>query len=307
MNILSRDKQIDIIASLCEGVGIRATARLTNTNRKTVGRLALHVGRGCAELHDRIMVGLRVPRIELDELWAFVGCKQKRVTAQDAPIRGDQYTYIALAASTKAIIAYQHRQAKRGHHGPVRSRSSRAGAWLARNFSSDGYYPYTETIRHAFGDHVAHGVIVKRYSAGYLDTPEAARRYSPAAVVAVSRDVISGAPVEISTSYVERQNLTVRMASRRFTRLTNGFSKKLENHAAAVALYVASYNFCRPHETLTPNAKHQTTPAMAIGLTDHVWTFGELIDAALGAVPPTPTPTAPNRRQHFRVIDGGRP
>ncbi len=148
---------------------------------------------------------------------------------------------------------------------------------------------------------------MKRYSAGYLDTPEAARRYSPAAVVAVSRDVISGAPVEISTSYVERQNLTVRMASRRFTRLTNGFSKKLENHAAAVALYVASYNFCRPHETLTPNAKHQTTPAMAIGLTDHVWTFGELIDAALGAVPPTPTPTAPNRRQHFRVIDGGRP
>ncbi len=306
MNILSRDKQIDIIASLCEGVGIRATARLTNTNRKTVGRLALHVGRGCAELHDRIMVGLRVPRIELDELWAFVGCKQKRVTAQDAPIRGDQYTYIALAASTKAIIAYQTGK-RNADTTDLFVRDLRERVLGSPEISSDGYYPYTETIRHAFGDHVAHGVIVKRYSAGYLDTPEAARRYSPAAVVAVSRDVISGAPVEISTSYVERQNLTVRMASRRFTRLTNGFSKKLENHAAAVALYVASYNFCRPHETLTPNAKHQTTPAMAIGLTDHVWTFGELIDAALGAVPPTPTPTAPNRRQHFRVIDGGRP
>ncbi len=306
MNILSRDKQIDIIASLCEGVGIRATARLTNTNRKTVGRLALHVGRGCAELHDRIMVGLRVPRIELDELWAFVGCKQKRVTAQDAPIRGDQYTYIALAASTKAIIAYQTGK-RNADTTDLFVRDLRERVLGSPEISSDGYYPYTETIRHAFGDHVAHGVIVKRYSAGYLDTPEAARRYSTAAVVAVSRDVISGAPVEISTSYVERQNLTVRMASRRFTRLTNGFSKKLENHAAAVALYVASYNFCRPHETLTPNAKHQTTPAMAIGLTDHVWTFGELIDAALGAVPPTPTPTAPNRRQHFRVIDGGRP
>jgi hypothetical protein len=96
------------------------------------------------------------------------------------------------------------------------------------------------------------------------------------------------------------------MQSRRFTRLTNGFSKKLENHAAAVALYVAFYNFCRPHETLTPNAKHQMTPAIVLGLTDHVWSFGELIDAALSAVPPKPTPTAPDRRRQFRVIEGGK-
>jgi len=136
--------------------------------------------------------------------------------------------------------------------------------------------------------------------------PEASRRYSPAAVIAVNHDVVSGVPAEISTSYAERGNLSIRMACRRFTRLTNGFSKKLENHIAAVALYVAFYNFCRPHETLTPNAKHQTTPAMALGLTDHVWSFGELIDAALGAVPPKPTPTAPDRRRQFRVIEGGK-
>jgi hypothetical protein len=113
-------------------------------------------------------------------------------------------------------------------------------------------------------------------------------------------------PAEISTSYAERGNLSIRMACRRFTRLTNGFSKKLECHVAAVALYVAFYNFCRPHETLTPNAKHQTTPAMALGLTDHVWSISELIGAALGAVPPKPTPTATDRRREFRVIEGGK-
>jgi IS1 family transposase len=303
MNILSRDKQIDIIASLCEGVGIRATARLTNTNRKTVGRLALHIGRGCAELHDRMMVGLRVPRLELDELWAFVGCKQKRVTAQDALIRGDQYTFIALAASAKAIIAY-HTGKRNADTTDLFVRDLRERVLGSPEISSDGYYPYTETIRHAFGDRVAHGVIVKRYSAGHLDVPEAARRYSPAAVVAVSRDVISGAPAEISTSYVERQNLTVRMASRRFTRLTNGFSKKLENHAAAVSLYVTHYNLCRVHETLSPDMRHQTTPAMALGLTDHPWSIGALLDAALATDPSAPE-NAPDRPR-FRVIEGGR-
>ena len=303
MNILSRDKQIDIIAALCEGVGIRATARLTNTNRKTVGRLALHVGRGCAELHDRMMVGLRVPRLELDELWAFVGCKQKRVTAQDALIRGDQYTFIALAASAKAIIAY-HTGKRSADTTDIFIRDLRERVLGSPEISSDGYYPYTETIRHAFGDRVAHGVIVKHYSAGSLGVAEAARRYSPAAVVAVSRDVISGAPAEISTSYVERQNLTVRMGSRRFTRLTNGFSKKLENHAAAVSLYVAHYNFCRVHEALTPDVRHQMTPAMTLGLTDHSWSIGELIDAALATDPSAPENM--RDRPQFRVIEGGR-
>ena len=304
MNILSRDKQIDIIASLCEGVGIRATARLTDTNRKTVGRLALHVGRGCAELHDRMMVGLRVPRLELDELWAFVGCKQKRVTAQDALIRGDQYTFIALAGSAKAIIAY-HTGKRNADTTDLFIRDLRERVLGSPEISSDGYYPYTETIRHAFGDRVAHGIIVKRYSAGHLDVPEAARRYSPGAVVAVSRDVISGAPAEISTSYVERQNLTVRMQSRRFTRLTNGFSKKLENHAAAVSLYVAHYNLCRVHETLSPDIRHQMTPAMALGLTDHPWSIGELLDAALATDQGAPE-NAPDRPRQFRVIEGGR-
>jgi IS1 family transposase len=141
--------------------------------------------------------------------------------------------------------------------------------------------PYQNAIRHAFGNRIAHGVIAKTYSVTNLAVKDAARRYSPAQVVAVARDVVSGVPTEISTSYVERQNLSMRMASRRFTRLTNGFSKKLENHEAAVSLYVEHYNFCRVHE-----AHGNMTPAMSLGLTDHVWSLGELIDAALATVPP---------------------
>jgi hypothetical protein len=134
----------------------------------------------------------------------------------------------------------------------------------------------------------------------------AAHRYSPTEVIAVSRDVIHGVPAQISTSYVERNNLSIRMASRRFTRLTNAFSKKLDNHAAAVSLYVAHYNLCRVHETLTPNAAHQNTPAMVLGITDRPLSIGELIDAALATQLIEPTVTAPDRRKRFRVIDGDK-
>jgi len=129
---------------------------------------------------------------------------------------------------------------------------------------------------------------------------EASRRYSPAAVVAVERVAVAGEPEQISTSYVERQNLTLRMASKRFARLSNGFSKRMECHLAAVALHVAFYNFARVHESL------RSTPAMALGIADQVWTIGDLVDAALGAVPPVPTPTAPERRRQFRLIEGGK-
>jgi len=150
----------------------------------------------------------------------------------------------------------------------------------------------------AFGNRVAHGQIVKTYAVTNLGTA-AAVRYSPAQVVAVSRDVVSGVPAEISTSYVERQNLTMRMTSRRFTRLTNGFSKKLEHHEAAVSLYVAHYNFCRVHE-----AHGNMTPAMSLGIADHVWSLGELIDAALAQVPPDLGRR--HKKPTLQVIDGGK-
>jgi IS1 family transposase len=299
MNILPRDKQIEIIAALTEGMSIRSVERLTGIHRDTIMRLGARVGRGCAELHDRMMVGLRVPRIECDELWQYVGCKQKRVTKANIAVRGDQYTFVALASSTKAIIAYLTGK-RDSENTDLFIRDLRERVLGAPEISTDGFHPYRPAIRDAFGERVAHGVIAKTYSVTDL-RKDAAHRYSPAAVVAVSRVAAIGLPVEISTSYAERSNLSIRMASRRFTRLTNGFSKKLENHEAAVSLYVAHYNLCRWHETL------RSTPAEALGLTAHAWSIGELLDAALAVAPPDPTETAPDRRRRFRVIQGGRP
>ena len=298
MNILSKSKQVEIISALCEGVGIRATARLTNTNRKTVARLALQMGEGCAELHDRMMVGLRINRLEIDELWSFVAKKQKWVQRHELKSKGDQYVFIGMAGTQKAIIGY--RVGKRDLENTdlfIRDIRERVlGSQNLRRTAS----PYLTAIPAYFGNRVAHGMITKTYATTHLITSEAARRYSPAAVVAVSRDVNTGVPAEISTSYVERGNLSIRMSCRRFTRLTNAFSKKLQNHIAAVALYVAFYNLCRVHETLN------ATPAMALGIADHPWSIGELIEAVLKIAPSIPTPTAPGRRRQFRVIEGGK-
>jgi IS1 family transposase len=212
-----------------------------------------------------MMVGLRVPRCELDELWAYVGKKQRRVTRTDSPEVGDQYTFVALASSSRAIVAYRtgKRDSATAHDFVADLRERIIGS---PEFSTDGFLPYQPAIRTEFRNS-AHGVINKTYSVTHLAVNEASRRYSPAAVIAVERDVIRGIPAEISTSYAERSNLSLRMACRRFTRLTNGFSKKLDHHAAAIGLYVAYYNLCRPHESLTPNAANQTTPAMALKVT----------------------------------------
>jgi IS1 family transposase len=299
MNYLSREKQIEIIAALCEGVGQRAVTRLTGTDRKTVARLALRVGMGCMELHDRIMVGVRTERLELDEAWSFVGKKQKNVLRHEINAKGDQYVFIGMAGSQKAIISWG--VGKRNTESTMDFLHDLRSRVIGQpEISTDGFHPYRLAIRDAFGDSASHGVIVKTYSVTHL-VKEAQGRYSPAAVVAVERQVVSGDPDQyVSTSYVERQNLSLRMGSRRFTRLTNGFSKKLDNHVAAVALYVAHYNLCRVHEAL------KTTPAKALGVVDRAWTIGALIDAALATQPITPVPTAPERRKLFTVIDGGR-
>jgi len=297
MNLLPREKQIDIIAALTEGMSIRSVERLTGVHRDTIMRLGARVGRGCAELHDRMMVGLRVPRIECDELWQYVGCKQKRAKRHETT-KGDQYTYVALAASTKAILAY-HTGKRDSENTDLFIRDLRERVLGTPEISTDGFHPYRPAIRDAFGERVAHGVINKTYSVTDL-RKDAAHRYSPAAVVAVSREAVIGEPEEISTSYAERSNLSIRMGARRFARLTNAFSKKLENHAAAVSLYVAHYNLCRWHETI------RSTPAEALGLTDHAWSIGDLLDAALAVATPDPTETAPDRRRQFRVIQGGK-
>lgn len=295
MNNLSRDQQIQIIACLTEGQSIRATERITGIHRDTIMRLGERVGRGCAELHDRMMVGVRTGRLELDEIWGYVGKKQKRVERHEISHKGDQYTFIGMSASAKAIIAY--RTGKRDmENTDLFVQDLRQRVIGAPEISTDGFHPYKVAIRDAFNGKASHGVIVKTYSVTNLAVKDAARRYSPAEVVSVSREVESGMPLYISTSYVERQNLTLRMTQKRFARLTNGFSKKLTHHAAAVSLYVSHYNLCRVHEAL------RTTPAVALGIADRVWTIGDLIDAVL--------PLEPNRpvrvKRNFTVIKGGK-
>lgn len=298
MNVLPRERQVAAISALCEGVSIRATERLTGVNRGTVMSLGVSVGEGCLKLHNAMMRRLRVNRIELDEIWSYVGKKQKRVREDEGDMIGDQYTFIALADTAKAIITY--RTGKRtSENTQVFADDLRARVLGSPEISTDGFNAYPWCIAHAFGENVAHGIVEKHYAVN--GSPEAARRYSPGQVVKVTRNVAHGVPTHISTSYVERQNLTLRMSQRRFTRLTNGFSKNYLNHCAAVALYVAHYNLCRVHEALL------VTPAMQLGVTDHVWTISELVDAALRFVRPSPAQPPEGRKAGpFRIIEGGK-
>ena len=292
MNILPFERQIMCIAALTEGVSIRATERLTDTHRDTIMRLGVRVGEGCARLHDDMMRGLQVPILEFDEIWGYVGKKQRR-TGLGETNKGDQYTFTALDATGKAIISFV--TGKRTAATTRAFVADVAERVINRpQISSDGFSPYVDAIERAFGADVDYTQLVKHYEAEHA--VEAKRRYSPPDVVRVHQRHVSGRLHHASTSYVERSNLTVRMQQRRFTRLTNAFSKKLRNHRVAVALFVAHYNLCRVHETI------RMTPAMALGVADHIWTIGELVEAA--TAPETPEPEG-ERVGRFRVIDGG--
>lgn len=257
-------------------------------------RLGARIGAGCAVIHDAMFNGLRVGQIQIDELWAFVGKKQRRLRPSDPPERGDCYTFIALDALGKSILAYQTGK-RDGDTAREFLTDLRARVIGAPMLSSDAFAPYQNLVAEIFGDEVHYGQIVKRY----IGEPhrDAARRYSPGIVIDVERTKLLGQPPEhlIGTSHIERLNLTVRMRQRRFTRLTNAYSKKVENHAAAVSLFVAHYNFCRVHETL------RVTPAMELGLSDRAWSTSALIKASEVAL------ATPIGRQvgRFRVIDGG--
>ena len=295
MNILPIEKQIAVISALTEGVSIRATERLTGIHRDTIMRLGAKIGNGCAVVHDSMMRDLEVQRIELDEAWSYVGKKQRQVKEGESAEMGDQYVFMALADSAKAIVSYsvgkRTAETTRAFVADLRDR-----VLGSPEISADAFQAYPVAIDMAFGLDCSFGTVDKHYAVN--GSPEAARRYSPGEVVAVTKRRVVGRPKHISTSYVERQNLTLRMQQRRFTRLTNGFSKKLENHRAAVSLYVAHYNFCRVHEAL------RITPAMALGVTDHIWTIGELIEAATnGVIAPKPFGKVIGG---FVVIDGGR-
>ena len=286
MNRLPLSEQTKIIAHLVDGCSVRATTRLTGAAKGTILRLLVAVGTGCARLHDRLVRSVESSMIEADELYALIGKREKRKTAKDADEIGDAYTFVALCIVSKLIIS--HVTGKRDADNAQTFMLDLRDRVLGRpQLSTDGFSPYRYAVARAFGtDGVDYGQVVKEYETSIERQAIAANRYSPGRVKSVSRESVFGKPDidVINSSYVERSNLTFRMSMRRFTRLTNGFSKKLDNHVAAVALHVMAYNFVRVHQTL------RTTPAVAARLASRPWSLAELVAAALAEVENDPTP-----------------
>jgi IS1 family transposase len=272
---LPREKQVTIIRALVEGVSIRSVERMTGVHRDTIMRLMVRIGEGCERLQSAMMRDLDTEAIEVDEIWGFVEKKQRHVTASDDPSRcGDVWTFVAIDADTKLIPAF--RTGKRDLPTAVAFMTDLSERVRNRiQISSDGLRAYVDATEQAFGTAVDYCQIIKTYET----EPVGAGRYSPPRVKSVERVAVAGDPSmsRASTSYVERSNLSIRMSNRRMTRLTNAFSKKIENHRAAMALHFANYNLCRVHGSL------RMTPAMAAGVTTSVWTVAELVDAAVAA------------------------
>ncbi len=269
MNQLDTAKRAQILNMLCEGASLRSVSRLTGTSINTVSKLLVDAGAACAEYHGKHVRNVKAKRVQCDELWAFCGSKEKNATAENkAKGYGDIWTWTALCADTKLIIGWS-----------VGGRDAGVAYWFMHDLkerlanrvqlTTDGHRAYLEAVEDAFGAEIDYARLIKIYGA-----PEGGEvRYSPSPFMRSEKVPTTGNPdpEHISTSYVERSNLTVRMGCRRFTRLTNAFSKKAENHAHAVSIFFMFYNYCRIHKTL------RVTPAMEAGLTDHVWSVEEIV------------------------------
>ncbi len=272
MNILRREKQEAAIAALVEGASIRSVERMTGIHRDTIMRLGYRVGQGCENLMDSYMHHLKCQTLQVDEIWCFVGKKERHLKDTDnLEELGDQWVFVALDSDSKLIPSYLvGKRSTPNVYAFIEDLSGRLDNRV--QLSSDSLRAYIGAVDSAFGASVDYGQVVKAYET----EPIGAGRYSPPKVIRADRIIISGSPNQskISTSHIERQNLTMWMQMRRFTRLTNAFSKKLENLKAAVALHFAHYNFVRIHSSL------RVTPAMAAGVTDHLWSISELMREA---------------------------
>jgi IS1 family transposase len=268
MNKLSCQDRSRVLGCLVEGASIRSTGRITGISKRCVSRLLIELGAACQKFADARLTGLRCKRIQCDEIWSFVGCKAKNATAEkQAQGHGDSWTWIATDVETKLVAAWH--TADRTALSAYRFMRQLEPRLAERvQLSTDGHHAYLVAVKAAFLSRgIDYGMLVKIYEGGEPG------KYSPAKCIGAKRVRIMGEPEQqdISTSIAERNNLTVRMQMRRFTRLTNGFSKSLEHHKAALAIHFVHYNFCRIHSTI------RQTPAMAAGLTDHVWEMSELI------------------------------
>ncbi len=288
MNKLPAKTRAQILHLLCEGSSIRAVTRLTGVSKNTVTKLLIQAGKACMAYHDANVRDVKSKRIQVDEIWTFTYAKQKNVeTAKAAPDgAGDTWTWTALDADSKLIVTYF-----------VGGRDGECAMWFVDDLrsrlanrvqlTSDGHRAYLEAVEGAFGSDIDYAQLVKLYGA----SPESFKgRYSPAECTGTRKTRIEGDPdpKHVSTSYVERNNLTMRMHMRRFTRLTNAFSKKVENHAYAVALHMMYYNFVRIHSKL------RMSPAMAAGVTDRLWEIGDIVKLVEDAE------TKPSKRGPYR-------
>jgi IS1 family transposase len=270
-NVLNLDKQIAIIGQLAEGSSIRSIERITGVHRDTIMRLGVRVGQGCTAMMDRTMRDLSCTRLEMDEIWGFVGKKEAHVTKEDEVGVGSVWTWCAIDADTKLVPTFHVGKRKRADaiafcedvHSRMKNRVQ---------VSTDGFHSYAEAMARSFGPNVDYGQIVKVYGT----TAFGERKYSTSGVLSAEKIIMNGNPdVDlISTSYVERLNATTRLHMKRLTRLTHAFSKKHENFVAAVGLHFAYYNFVRRHNTL------RCTPAMAAGVMPSALTVGDLVEAA---------------------------
>jgi IS1 family transposase len=273
MNQLSRAERAQIIRALVEGNSLRSVSRMTGLARNTISTLLVQVGTAASAYQDRVLRNLACTRIECDEIWTFVGMKGKTVPEERRGEFGvgDVWTFTAIDPDTKLVPAWL--VGNRNNADCMEFVADLAGRLANRvQITTDGFGAYTDAIGAAFGKNVDYAVLIKEYG----NDPTEERRFSPPVVLSERRIIVNGNPDpdRISTSYVERQNLTMRMGMRRFTRLTNAFSKKVENHAAMVSLHFLYYNFGRVHSSLGK----LTTPAMAAGVADHVWTCEEIAD-----------------------------
>jgi IS1 family transposase len=271
MNRLPIEKRVQIVNALVEGNSLRSTARLCNVAFNTVLKLLPEIGKACEEYQRRVLVNLPCKRVQCDEIWSFCYAKQKNVPTEKQGQfgYGDVWTWTALCADTKLICCWQiGTRGAATAYALMHDLASRLANRI--QLTTDGHRVYADAVESAFGPDIDYAMLIKVYGA---DREESEARYSPAGYMGCRTIPMMGNPKakDISTSYVERQNLTMRMRMRRFTRLTNAFSKKVENHGWAVALYFMHYNFCRVHQTL------RVTPAMEAGIVDHVWTIEELV------------------------------
>lgn len=280
MNKLPLSKRVRILQMLCEGSSMRSISRVCDVSLNTVAKILIDAGKVCTTFHDENVRGVTAKRVQVDEVWTFTAAKQKNVPTMKKPVdgAGDTWTWTGIDADSKLIVSWlvggRDSEYANAFIGDLASR-------LANRvqLTSDGHRAYLDAVESAFGDEVDYAQLVKIYGA----TVEGQKRYSPAAFVACRQIGVTGNPdpKHISTSFAERQNLTMRMHMRRFTRLTNAFSKKFVSHVHMVALYTVWYNWCRIHKTL------RITPAMAAGLTDRVWDLDDVV-ALMDAAAPKP-------------------